>query len=108
VDPEHDSCVASLAHADGEETEMCAHLCRLTQHLPSHALSDGKEAKMHVRSSLQTYPTPSCPCALACFAHAGGEETEIYSGDQRGFFRKNGHRDAPKLKKALETAGPVA
>eukprot|EP00035_Acanthoeca_spectabilis_P021877 m.440747 g.440747 ORF g.440747 m.440747 type:complete len:74 (+) comp18557_c0_seq1:207-428(+) len=41
------------------------------------------------------------PILVTVFKVEDGEEKEVYSGDQRGFFSKNRHRDAPKLKQAL-------
>eukprot|EP00038_Savillea_parva_P005789 m.160000 g.160000 ORF g.160000 m.160000 type:complete len:99 (+) comp11887_c0_seq1:131-427(+) len=45
----------------------------------------------------------SYPIRVAVYKVEDGNETEIYSGDQRGFFRKNRHRDVPALKKALQS-----
>eukprot|EP00037_Helgoeca_nana_P008578 m.76376 g.76376 ORF g.76376 m.76376 type:complete len:74 (+) comp19029_c0_seq1:334-555(+) len=53
-----------------------------------------------VRRRVQSYPI-----LLKVFQVAGGEETEIYSGDQRGFFSKYNRRDAVKLKAALQALG---
>jgi len=46
----------------------------------------------------------SYPIEVRVFKVEGGEESEIYSGDQRGFFSKYRHRDVPKLVEALKKA----
>ena len=43
----------------------------------------------------------SGPLQVRILAMVGDDETEVWAGDQRGLFKKNGQRDAPRIEAAL-------